>query len=124
MPAAEVSDPVKTVAAGFRAGERGLAYTVLYDLQEPFDSDLKAVATFQNPAGGKPLTAERLVPAGERRIALKSPLIFTIRNHKNYDVTLTLYRDGRAVAVQRDKARFDVDGAVVPMFIKRGITVR
>jgi hypothetical protein len=123
-PAPAVEAPVETVAVGFRAGQDGLVYTVIYDLGAPLDGEVRAVAEFQNPKPGEPpLRAEQVVPAGERRIALESPLVHEIGNHRNYAVVLTIYRDGAPVATQRDTARFDVDEAMVPMFIRRGIYV-
>ena len=122
-PEPEVKNAVATVASGFRAGNKGLEYTVMYDIVKPFEVGILAVATFEDPAGGKPLRAERKVGARARRIALTSPRIFEIKNHKEYRVTLTLYREGRVVAVHKHTARFDVEEASVPMFIKRGITI-
>jgi hypothetical protein len=116
---------VETVDAGFRAGPDGLVYTAVYDLLIPSDGTLRAVAEFQNPvAGAPPLRTEQAVPAGERRIALESPLLHEIGNHRGYAVVLTLYRGGAPVATRRDTARFDVDEAALPMFIRRGIHVR
>jgi hypothetical protein len=125
-PAAEA--PVETVAVGFRAGQDGLVYTVIYDLGAPLDGEVRAVAEFQNPKPGEPpLRAEQVVPAGERRVALESPVFHEIGNHRSYAVVLTVYRDngrdGTPVATQRDTARFDVDEGMVPMFIRRGIYV-
>jgi hypothetical protein len=127
-PAPEAAATVATVAVGFRAGPDGLVYTALYDLRSPFDAAIRAVAEFQNPnPDGPPLRAERLVPAGERRIALESPVVHEIGNHRPYAVVLTIYRgDGRddaPIATRRDTARFDVEEAMVPMFIRRGIYV-
>ena len=125
VPAPEAEAPVETIAAGFRAGRDGLAYTMIYDLRTPFDADTVAVAEFQNPvSGAPPLRAEQRVPAGERRIAIESPLMHEIGNHRDYTVILTLTQGGTPVAVHRETARFDVDEASVPMFIRRGITVR
>jgi len=123
-PAAEAPAPVETVAAGFRAGQDGLVYTVVYALRVPFDAETRAVVEFQNPTGGPRLRVERAVPAGERHIALESPVMHEIGNHRDYAVVLTIYRNGAPVLTQRDRARFDVDEGMVPMFIRRGIRVR
>jgi len=133
VPAPEAEAPVETIAAGFRAGQDGLAYTMIYDLGTPFAADTVAVAEFQNPvAGAPPLRARAAVPAGERRIAIESPLMHEIGNHRDYAVVLTVYRDGAGdgevdgtpLLTHRDTARFDVEEAMVPMFIRRGIHVR
>jgi hypothetical protein len=124
-PAPETAAPVETVATGFRAGQDGLAYAMIFDLREPFDTEVLAVAEFQNPVPGEPpMRVEQPVPAGQRRIALNSPVIREIGNHRDYTVVLTVYRDGAPLLTHRDTARFDVDEAMVPMFIRRGITVR
>lgn len=122
--AAAAPPPVETVAAGFRAETDGLVYAMVYDLRTAFDGPVRAVAEFQDPAGGPPLRAEQAVPAGERRIALESPLMHEIGNHRDYAVVLTVYRNGEPIATQRDRARFDVDEGMVPMFLRRGIRVR
>ncbi len=125
QPAPAPGDPVETIANGFRAGQDGLAYALVYELREPFDVEVRAVAEFENPApGAPPLRVEQRVPAGERRIALNSPLMHEIRNHRDYAVVLTVYKDGAPVLTYRDRARFDVDESIVPMFIRRGIEVR
>lgn len=128
-PAPEAEAPVRTIAAGFRAGQDGIAYAMVYDLRVPFDTETRAVGEFQNPVpGDPPLRVEQAVPAGQRRIALHSPVMHEIGNHRDYTVVLTVYpmdgRDGAPLLTHRDRARFDVDEAMVPMFIRRGITVR
>jgi hypothetical protein len=124
-PAPAPGDPVETIANGFRAGQDGLAYAMVYDLREPFDVEVRAVAEFENPSPAEPpLRVEQAIPAGARRIALNSPLMHEIRNHRDYAVVLTVYKDGAPVLTYRDRARFDVDESIVPMFIRRGIEVR
>jgi len=124
-PAPEAEAPVKTIATGFRAGQDGLAYAMIFDLRAPFDTEVRAVTEFQNPVRGEPpLRVEQTLAAGQRRIAVNSPLMHEIGNHRDYTVVLTVYRDGALLVTHRDTARFDVEGAMVPMFIRRGITVR
>ena len=95
-PKPEKSEYLVTAGGGFlRAGEtRGIVYAMTFKRLKMQDRTMYALITFENPSDkDRPLTAEMELTAGQEQIIAQSPVIKSIKNKKNYLVTVTLYAD-------------------------------
>ena len=95
-PKPEKSEYLLTAGGGFlRAGKtRGIVYAMTFKRLKMQDQTIYALITFENPTDkNQPLTVEMELPAGQEQIIAQSPVIKSIKNRKNYLVTVTLYAD-------------------------------
>nr|WP_075290354.1 hypothetical protein [Pararhizobium arenae] len=90
-------------------------YMVTLDKKEPVPEGSIVVASFENPAGGEPLTMERKVFAKQTKIVLESPDVTCVRKEKPYSVTIELKRpDGDLLQTIKTTVTSKLDQDVLP----------
>jgi hypothetical protein len=90
-------------------------YMVTLDKKEPVPEGSIVVASFENPAGGEPLTMERKVFAKQTKIVLESPDITCVRKERPYAVTVELKGpDGDLLQTVKTTVTSNLDQDVLP----------
>jgi len=65
-------------------------YLVTLDRAQPVPEGSLVRAEFENPAGGAPLTLERRLFPGQRRVVLESPDVTCVRKDRPYAVAIAV----------------------------------
>lgn len=75
----------------------------------------KAIATFDNPAGGDPLKSEQLVREGRTRIDFESVPLRCVKKGRTYHFTVTLFdADGTELQTVRSEITSTLDQSILP----------
>lgn len=75
----------------------------------------KAVAVFDNPAGGDPLTSEQKVRDGQARIDFESDPLRCVAKGKTYHFTVTLYdAAGKELQTLKSEITSTLDQSILP----------
>ncbi|MFQ6159291.1 hypothetical protein [Sinorhizobium meliloti] len=90
-------------------------YMVTLNKTEPVPDGSTVVATFENPAGGNPLTLERRLFPKLNKVVLESPDITCVKKQKPYAVTIEVKGpDGTSLQRLETTVISDIDQDVMP----------
>ncbi|WP_307233296.1 hypothetical protein [Pararhizobium capsulatum] len=90
-------------------------YMLTFEKKEALPEGSFVVASFENPAGGAPLTLERKVFAKQTKIVLESPDITCVHKEKPYAVTVELRGpDGDILQTLKTTVTSNLDQNVLP----------
>ncbi|MFT3671218.1 hypothetical protein [Aestuariivirga sp.] len=90
-------------------------YVVTLTVRKEPPAGSKAVAVFDNPAGGDPLTSEQKVRAGQTRVDFESDPLQCVAKGKTYHFTVTLYdADGKELQVVKSEITSTLDQSILP----------
>ncbi|MQW71933.1 hypothetical protein GHK50_18315 [Sinorhizobium medicae] len=110
-------DPLKLTGKMFVFNYR-LAYAtymITLNRTEPVPDGSTVVATFENPAGGNPLTLERKLVAKLDKVVLESPDITCVKKQRPYAVTIEVKGpDGASLQKLETTVTSDIDQDVMP----------
>ncbi|MDX1102590.1 hypothetical protein GOL81_24905 [Sinorhizobium medicae] len=110
-------DPLKLTGKMFVFNYR-LAYAtymITLNRTEPVPDGSTVVATFENPAGGNPLTLERKLFAKLDKVVLESPDITCVKKQRPYAVTIEVKGpDGASLQKLETTVTSDIDQDVMP----------
>lgn len=110
-------DPLKLTGKMFVFNYR-LAYAtymVTLNKTEPVPDGSTVVATFENPAGGNPLTLERRLFPKLNKVVLESPDITCVKKQRPYAVTIEVKGpDGTSLQRLETTVISDIDQDVMP----------
>ncbi|PLU39298.1 hypothetical protein BMJ26_11200 [Sinorhizobium medicae] len=110
-------DPLKLTGKMFVFNYR-LAYAtymITLNRTEPVPDGSTVVATFENPAGGNPLTLERNLFAKLDKVVLESPDITCVKKQRPYAVTIEVKGpDGASLQKLETTVTSDIDQDVMP----------
>ncbi|MDX0458457.1 hypothetical protein GOC73_01875 [Sinorhizobium medicae] len=110
-------DPLKLTGKMFVFNYR-LAYAtymITLNRTEPVPDGSTVVATFENPAGGNPLTLERKLFAKLDKVVLESPDITCVKKQMPYAVTIEVKGpDGASLQKLETTVTSDIDQDVMP----------
>lgn len=110
-------DPLKLTGKMFVFNYR-LAYAtymITLNRTEPVPDGSTVVATFENPAGGNPLTLERKLFPKLDKVALESPDITCVKKQRPYAVTIEVKGpDGASLQKLETTVTSDIDQDVMP----------
>ncbi|MDX0626364.1 hypothetical protein GOC91_08975 [Sinorhizobium medicae] len=110
-------DPLKLTGKMFVFNYR-LAYAtymITLNRTEPVPDGSTVVATFENPAGGNPLTLERKLFPKLDKVVLESPDITCVKKQRPYAVTIEVKGpDGASLQKLETTVTSDIDQDVMP----------
>ncbi|TCN30931.1 hypothetical protein [Sinorhizobium americanum] len=90
-------------------------YTVTLNKTQPLPDGSIVVASFENPAGGEPLTLTRKLFPKLDKVVLESPDITCVRKERPYAVTIEVKGpDGATLQKLETTVISDVDQSVMP----------
>ena len=90
-------------------------YLVTLDRSAPVPGGTVVKAEFENPAGGAPLTLERKLFPGLKRVVLESPDISCVKKGKPYKVTiLVVGPDGTQLQTLETQVTSSADQSILP----------
>ncbi|THK39804.1 hypothetical protein EHS39_01170 [Ensifer sp. MPMI2T] len=110
-------DPLKLTGKMFVFNYRlaYAAYMITLNKTEPVPDGSIVVASFENPAGGEPLTLTRELFPKLDRVTLESPEISCVKKEKPYAVTIEVKGpDGATLQKLETTVTSDVDQDVLP----------
>lgn len=110
-------DPLKLTGKMFVFNYRlaYATYTITLNKTEPVPEGSVVVATFENPAGGEPLTLTRKLFPRLDKVVLESPDITCIKKERPYAVTIEVKGpDGAMLQKLETTVTSDVDQSVMP----------
>ncbi|APG90540.1 hypothetical protein [Sinorhizobium americanum] len=110
-------DPLKLTGKMFVFNYRlaYATYTVTLNKTQPLPDGSIVVASFENPAGGEPLTLTRELFPKLDKVVLESPDITCVRKERPYAVTIEVKGpDGATLQKLETTVISDVDQSVMP----------
>ncbi|MCA1403253.1 hypothetical protein I6F26_01390 [Ensifer sp. IC3342] len=110
-------DPLKLTGKMFVFNYRlaYAAYMITLNKTEPVPDGSVVVASFENPAGGEPLTLTRKLFPKLDRVTLESPEISCVKRERPYAVTIEVKGpDGATLQKLETTVTSDVDQDVLP----------
>ncbi|AWM24333.1 hypothetical protein N181_04980 [Sinorhizobium fredii USDA 205] len=110
-------DPLKLTGKMFVFNYRlaYATYTITLNKAEPVPDGSVVVATFENPAGGQPLTLTRKLFPKLDKVVLESPDITCVKKERPYAVTIEVKGpDGATLQKLETTVISDVDQSVLP----------
>ena len=110
-------DPLKLTGKMFVFNYRlaYATYTITLNKTEPVPEGSVVVATFENPAGGEPLTLTRKLFPRLDKVVLESPDITCIKKERPYAVTIEVKGpEGQMLNTLHTTVTSDVDQSVMP----------
>ena len=110
-------DPLKLTGKMFVFNYRlaYATYTVTLNKTQPLPDGSIVVASFENPAGGEPLTLTRKLFPKLDKVVLESPDITCVRKERPYAVTIEVKGpDGATLQKLETTVISDVDQSVMP----------
>ncbi|WP_026619216.1 hypothetical protein M728_000891 [Ensifer sp. WSM1721] len=110
-------DPLKLTGKMFVFNYRlaYATYTITLQKTEPVPDGSVVMATFENPAGGEPLTLTRKLFPKLDKVVLESPDITCVRKERPYAVTIEIKGpDGATLQKLETTVISDIDQSVMP----------
>ncbi|ACP24704.1 hypothetical protein NGR_c09140 [Sinorhizobium fredii NGR234] len=110
-------DPLKLTGKMFVFNYRlaYATYTITLNKTQPVPDGSVVVATFENPAGGEPLTLTRRLFPKLDKVVLESPDITCVKKERPYAVTIEVKGpDGATLQTLETTVISDLDQSVMP----------